>query len=392
MPLAPRVRTSIEWLATLVSVLLVLEICTRSFSSIPESVIERDDLIGVRFKRSLDLQRYDAESDRVVPLQTNTQRFRDEEWTRDKPPGVRRVAVFGDSFIAANALPCEQILVSRPESLLNRSKGPRHQVMNFGIGGSSTGQQLVAYRKLASEYDPDVVIVCFGNSSDVTDNSSELSSNPILRCRIEADGQLQTVVVTTAQRRGSQLLNRYSRFYDWQKHVVNRLVKQLRRGVRPLELRHRVYDTNLDPRFERAWDLTERILVQFRTEASNNGTRLVVVSIPASSQIHRDQFERLREQAGTGSRMEDDFPDTQLATICRRSRIPYLSLLPAFRAAAPDRDSRVLQQRLFLGGAGHFNKTGHELAADAIIKWLDRSQQPPSSEDRSKVSQVTNKP
>ena len=386
MPLDPRVRTSIGWLATLVSMLLVLEICTRSFSTIPESVIERDELIGVRFKRSLDLQRYDAESDRVVPLKTNTQGFRDEEWTRDKPPGIRRVAVFGDSFIAANALPREQILVSRLERLLNRSKGPRHQVMNFGVGGSSTGPQLVAYRKLALEYDPDLVIVCFGNSSDVTDNSSELSSNPILRCQIEADGQLKTVAVATAQHRGSQLLNRYSRFYDWQKTVVNRFVKQLRRGVQPLELRHRVYDAHLDSRFERAWKLTERILMQFRAEVSSNGARLVVVSIPASSQIYRDQFERLREQAGTGSQMEDDFPDQQLATICRRSRIPYLSLLPSFRAAAPDRDSRIVRQWLFLGGAGHFNKDGHDLAAAAIIKWLDRSLQPPFSEDSSDSS------
>ncbi|GIS59464.1 MAG: hypothetical protein CM1200mP2_16890 [Planctomycetaceae bacterium] len=168
--------------------LLVLEICTRSFSSIPESVIERDELIGVRFKRSLDPQRYDAESDRVVPLKTNTQGFRDEEWTRDKPPGIRRVAVFGDSFIAANALPREQILVSRLERLLNRSKGPRHQVMNFGVGGSSTGQQLVAYRKLALEYDPDLVIVCFGNSSDVTDNSSELRAIPSCVARLKPTG------------------------------------------------------------------------------------------------------------------------------------------------------------------------------------------------------------
>ncbi|MCH2591177.1 MAG: hypothetical protein MK004_22105, partial [Planctomycetales bacterium] len=103
MPLDPRVRTSIGWLATLVSMLLVLEICTRSFSSIPESVIERDELIGVRFKRSLDLQRYDAESDRVVPLQTNTKGFRAEEWTRAKTPGIPRVAVFGYSYNPANA-------------------------------------------------------------------------------------------------------------------------------------------------------------------------------------------------------------------------------------------------------------------------------------------------
>lgn len=368
-----KTRTTIEWLLTLAGVLLVLEACTRLFSTVPESVIERDEVIGVRFERSLDRQRYDAESDRVVRLQTNTQGFRDGEWTRDKPPGVRRIAVFGDSFIAANALPRNQILVSRLERLLNRQKDSRWQAMNFGVGGSSTGQQLVAYRKLASGYDPDAVLICFGTSSDLTDNSSELSSNPILRCRIAGDGQLETVAVTAAQRRSSQVLNRYSRFYDWQKHVVNRFVKQVRRGVLPLDLRHRVYDSNPGPRFQRAWELTARILEQFRVETSRDGVALFVVSIPDSAQVYRDQFERLREQAGSGSRMEDDYPDTRLAAACRRAGIPYLSLLPAFRAAAPDRDSQLLSQRLFLKGKGHFNKTGHDLAAAAIGEWLGRS-------------------
>lgn len=374
-----KIRTTAEWLVTLAGVLLVLEACTRLFSTVPESVIERDEVIGVRFERSLDRHRYNAESDRVVRLQTNTQGFRDDEWVREKPDGVGRIVVFGDSFIAANALPRDQILVSRLEQLLNRRKGLHWEAMNFGVGGSSTGQQLVAYRKLASGYNPDAVLICFGTSSDITDNSSELSSNPILRCRIADDGQLETVGVSAAQRRSSQVLNRYSRFYDWQKHVVNRFVKQVRRGVQPLELRHRVYDAAPGPRFQRAWELTARILEQFRAETTRDGVALLVVSIPASAQVYRDQFQRLREQAGSGSRMEEDYPDTRLAAVCRRAGIPYLSLLSVFRAAAPDRNSGLLAQRLFLKGKGHFNKTGHDLAAGAIDEWLVRSKTLPAA-------------
>lgn len=370
MPLTQRARSTVEWLATLVCVLLVLEMYTRMFSSVPESLIERDEVIGVRFKRSLDRHRYDAESDRVVLMQTNSQGFRDGEWVRSKPSGVRRIAVFGDSFIAANGISRQQTLVTRLEHHLGRLDGPRVEVLNFGVGGSSTGQQLVAYRKLASRYDLDAVIICFGTASDLTDNSEELSNNPILRCRIGADGELVTVAVAASRRRGSQILNRYSRFYEWQKYIVNRLVKQIRRGVQSLELRQRVYDANLDPRFQRAWELTARILEQFQAETSRDGVTLFVVSIPAAAQIHVDQFAKLQEQAGKGPRMEADYPDTRLATICRRAGIPYLSLLGTFRTAAPDRNSQVLSQRLFLKGSGHFNEAGHELAAEAISDWL----------------------
>ena len=40
-----KLRTTAEWLVTLAGVLLVLEACTRFFSTVPESVIERDEVI-----------------------------------------------------------------------------------------------------------------------------------------------------------------------------------------------------------------------------------------------------------------------------------------------------------------------------------------------------------
>jgi len=353
--------------------LLSLEMCTRLFTKVSDSGIVRDELIGARYERSLDILRYNRESDRMVPLQTNTQGFNDKEWTPDKPADLRRVAILGDSFIAGAELPRNQIMVSRLETRLNNSDGPRCQVMNFGVGGSSTGQQLVLYRELASKYDLDVVIIGFQTESDVYDNSGELASNPILRCRIGNNGQLEEVRVSAAKQYGSRILNRYSRFYDWQKDMINGFVKQLRRGVQPLRLQHRVYDTDPEPRYLRAWKLTGKILESFQAETSRDGVQLLVVSLPGSRQIYLDRFKQLIEQAGKKTKMEDDFPDRRLAAICQRSGIPFLSLFPAFRAAAPDRDSKVLSQRLFLKGTGHFNRKGHDLAADVIWKWLGKS-------------------
>ena len=373
MLLTPRIRKTINWLVTIASVLLSLEMCTRLFTKVSDSGIVRDELIGARYERSLDIVRYNQESDKMVPLQTNTQGFNDKEWTTEKPAAVRRIAILGDSYIAGAELPRNQIMVPQLETRLNNSDGPRCQVMNFGVGGSSTGQQLVLYRALASKYDLDIVVICFMTESDVYDNSDELASNPILRCRIGDNGQLEKVRVSEAKQYGSRMLNRYSRFYDWQKSVINGFVKQLRRGIMPLKSQYRVYNSNPGPRYLRAWKLTEKILEQFQAETARNEVSLLVVSMPGSNQIYRDQFKQLIEQAGEGARMEVDYPDTQLAAICHRLNIPCFSLLPAFRAAAPDRNSQVISQRLFLKGTGHFNKKGHELAAVAISEWFDNS-------------------
>ena len=381
MTLKPKIRTLIEGLVTLACILLALEICTRLFANVfdgvivrdRDSVIERDEIIGARYKRSLDILRYNAESNQMVPLQTNAEGFNDDEWALDKPAGVRRVAILGDSFIAATQFPRNEILTSRLQRQLNNSNGHRCEVMNFAIAGASTGQQLVLYRELASKYDPDLVILGFHTETDVWDNSDELSHIPILRCRIGDNGQLEEVRIPASQQNRSTFLNRHSHFYNWQKNVTNRFIKQVRRSiqpVQPLKTEHHVFNINPDPRYLRAWELTGKILEQIQVETSRDGARLLVVSIPGSKQVYHDQFKQLMERGGEEVTLEAEFPDKRLAAICQRSGIPYLSLFPAFRASAPGRDSQILSQRLFLKGTGHLNKKGHELAATAISSWI----------------------
>ena len=140
--------------------------------------------------------------------------------------------------------------------------------------------------------------------------------------------------------------------------------------VQPLKTEHHVFNINPDPRYLRAWELTGKILEQVQAETAGDGAGLLVVSIPGSKQVYHDQFKKLMERGGEEVTLEAEFPDKRLAAICQRSGIPYLSLFPAFRASAPDRDSQLLSQRLFLKGTGHLNKKGHELAATEISNWI----------------------
>lgn len=87
-------------------------------------------------------------------LRTNALGFRDD---RTPPPGEgssRRVFVFGDSFTAGDGVANGQRYTSELERLVDGV-----DVFNFGLSGSGTDQQFIAYKKFAGDQPCDLVIV-----------------------------------------------------------------------------------------------------------------------------------------------------------------------------------------------------------------------------------------
>ncbi len=89
----------------------------------------------------------------------NSHGFRDHEYTIEKSPETFRVVALGDSIIWGAGLPLEQTFSKQLESLLNERFSRRFEVLNFGVAGYCTQQEVELYRVKASQYDPDLVIV-----------------------------------------------------------------------------------------------------------------------------------------------------------------------------------------------------------------------------------------
>lgn len=79
----------------------------------------------------------------------------DHEATRERPPGQRRLLLFGDSFTAgegvSNRFRFGDLLEARIHGL---------QVLNFGLPGSGTDQQYLVYREFARELEADALLLC----------------------------------------------------------------------------------------------------------------------------------------------------------------------------------------------------------------------------------------
>jgi hypothetical protein len=107
-------------------------------------------------------------------IRINASGWHDKERPLAKPAGVTRIAILGDSYTDALQVPEDSAFPAILERTLNNTLPGRYEVLNFGVGGFGTGQELLALRHYALKYAPDAVILAFTIVNDVSDNSRAL--------------------------------------------------------------------------------------------------------------------------------------------------------------------------------------------------------------------------
>jgi len=106
----------------------------------------------------------------------NSHGFRDYERTYEKPPGVFRILVLGDSYIEALQVQLEESFTAPLEKTLNaHGSSIRFEVLGLGQSGFGTAQEYLWYLNFGVAYDPDLVILAFLTGNDFRDNSKFLN-------------------------------------------------------------------------------------------------------------------------------------------------------------------------------------------------------------------------
>ncbi len=110
----------------------------------------------------------------VVTL--NSQGNRSPEVPFEKPAGVRRVVLLGDSQAWGLGMADDQTIGAQLEARLNARGGAPWQVVNLGVSGYGTDQAFLKHLLQGRRYEPDVVVeVAFKN--DISENESTLAWN-----------------------------------------------------------------------------------------------------------------------------------------------------------------------------------------------------------------------
>jgi hypothetical protein len=302
--------------------------------------------------------------------------FRHGDRGPEKPPGALRVAVLGDSFIEAFQVPDDQTLCHVVERELAgcETVGNRVvEVLNFGVSGYGTAQQLRMLQHYVWDYEPDAVVLAFLPGNDLRNNSPDLEPYQVRPFYRLVDGQL---TLDDSFLRHPDYLKAHSTSVRWKVRLINhsrllQLVNELRSqraqwgGAAPGALGAGIdgaaWTEPTEPLFHEAWEVTEQLIIAVHQACQRHEVPFLLLVIGCHAELHPDaEFgERMMRELDA-----DDlrYPERRLQELGRRQGFAVLGL-----AEPMSRYARQHQQYLhgFANaqlGTGHWNEAGNRLA------------------------------
>lgn len=342
-------------------------------------------------------------------VRINSVGMRDRDHSIVKPPGTFRIAILGDSYAEAKQVDSTQTFWAAAERELESCialSTRRPEVLNFGVSGYGTAQELLMLRQRVWRYEPDLVVLAFVTGNDVRNNSRELEQEKLRPYFQWQDGQ---IVSDLSFRDTPEFQFRQSRFTQWKIYLADhiRLFQVLSEGLSILRDRFfpkrrspahaetqaavssesqgqdkislellqeagldmSVYREPHDLVWEAAWRVTEALVVTMAAEVRQRGADFLLMTLSNAPQVHPNPAVRLAFARRLG--VEHLFyPDLRIRDLASRQNIPILSLAPPLQTVAE-------QHQIFLHGftntqmgIGHWNAEGHRLAGQLLAQTL----------------------
>ena len=291
----------------------------------------------------------------------NSHGYRSPEHPHEKPAGVSRVVLLGDSFVDGSEVGDEELFTWHLQQEM-----PGVDVVNLGVYGYSTAQEAVALERVAMRYDPDlVVLVTIPN--DFYGNGVNMSFfGPAPRFVLDGDSvrlestrspaATEAFEATNLPAPGRAFLHEHSLVY----YFLNRLVYQ------PLVAKRT--QARLDAQIksmtaaEQA-ELYRRIIRRMKRLCDERGVKFVVVF----------GYEKDALRPGAPS------PNARVIEMLHADGVETLDLFEPLRAAELSGEPSVYYREDI-----HWNVLGHRLVADLlrprIEGWLrDSATAPPAA-------------
>lgn len=296
-------------------------------------------------------------------LQYNSNGLRGLNRTYTKPQGVLRIVVLGASFVDGYTVQVQDRLTE----VLEASLGPKFEVINLGVPGYSTDQELLLLEREGWKYQPDLVVLAF-SYRDVWANGSRYSADTMVgKPLFIIDGagnlSLSNVPVPYPER---TLRDRF-RVYDLIRTAIrsNRrlfswaLKTEVARGKRPDDGEFKVYQGNETEELKREWNIARALLRKMKQETEQRRVGLLIFYVPSRSELFSDEW--------NNAHLPPDYDRGEVARklvgICRAEGIAYIEPSDQFKAAAK-------QVPLYYHRDPHWNVAGHHLAGEILAEYV----------------------
>lgn len=331
----------------------------------------------------------------------NSQGLHDREHQFNKPAGTLRIAVLGDSYAEALQVPITDAFWAVAESRLQRCPnlaGRQVELINFGVSGYGTAQELITLRSKVWAYSPDMVLLAFTTGNDFQDNYERLSSDPMRPYFVFRDGSLVQDRSALAAREASWTfrvldspagralvaLKSHLRILQLVNSVIRTTRNSQARSARNLfqiernQLQPRptpepgtsrmMYKEPVNEDWKEAWRVTEALISQMRDEVNRRGARFSVVTLSGAVQVSPQKADTEAEAASLGVK-DLLYPERRIRSFGEANDIPVLNLAPELQQYAQNHNV-YLHGFGKTQGTGHWNQAGHRVAGELVADWI----------------------
>lgn len=409
-----RVRLAVV-AASVVFALLIFEVFLRVVGYTYPVFYQPDEVRGYSLWPGAE-GRYRREGAAHVSI--NSDGLRDREHTKSKPANTLRIAVVGDSYAEAFQVEREKAFWSVLEAGLRNCPalaGREVEVINFGVSGYGTAQELLTLREKVWSYSPDVVLLAVTTNNDVLDNSRTLKVTGEIPYfvidgeRLALDDSFHRAAAfrlrNSALNRLGRWLREHLRFvqaiHEGQGAIKSRLdawreQRRLAKEKNNADVTDEVKTTNAaqtnnpapagdvpadelgtanviyrepaDDVWRGAWLVTERLLAEMNAEVKSHGARFYVVTLSNGIQVFPDPSAREAFARRLGA-ADLFYPERRFKSIGAREGFPVYNLAPDLQVYA-DSNKVFLHGFGAQRGNGHWNEDGHRVAGEMLARQL----------------------
>lgn len=298
----------------------------------------------------------------TVTYKTNSRGMRDDEYSYERDSSSLRIIALGDSFQFGHGVEQDEVFTEIAEAALNR-EGKRVEIINMGVPGYGTAQQVELLKTEGLKYRPDMVILSF-YTEDLFDNI-QASCTRYVRQGYLVDNA--TASERTATFQAKLFLNQNVQSYCFLKNSYVRATAAKFTGRIGIEGNAvEALQKNETSAIAGAWTSTYLLLSEAAQTAKFNNATLMLVAIPHQVQVDDGIWRGVISKYGINEADYDQsLPAKRLAAFAAEMGIRVLDLQPSLAEANRE-------EKLYYSVDGHLNRKGHLEAAKLLTDELRR--------------------
>ena len=328
---------------------------------------EPDDMLGYRF--TPNAKYWDRLEGGHCSGVINEYGWRDVTWNKNKAQDTYRIAVVGDSFVAAMQVESDETFLKIAEKEINDTGKHKVEIMNFGRSGFTTTEELLVIRDQVMQFSPDLVVLAFFPGNDIRDVVRELAPSKLRPFFVlDPDSKALSLDLSfnlSREYRIKSLLNplkQHSTFVSFLFENFNRIFATKQQEAysdtdrsQPVKIGgySSLATSTPDVRYVRAFDMNILLITEIaKILKGHAGFLLVNLDSEGWSIAEEEQFRKVDPS------FDPFYFDTRLQSLAKKLGAHFLGLQTVFRD-----DWNKHQQDLHWK---HWNYDGHKVVAHSL--------------------------